>query len=82
LLLEARSATRRVSRMGFRREDHADTGMLAALQSGATAVVEVLAELDRLMAALSQKSRVGDVADDRARFLATFLDIYPSATPE
>jgi hypothetical protein len=55
--------------------------MFAALQSGAAAVVEVLTELDRLMAALTQKSGVGDVAGDRARFLATFLDIYPSTRP-
>jgi hypothetical protein len=34
------------------------------------------------MAALTQKSGVGDVAADRARFLATFRDIYPSSTPE
>jgi hypothetical protein len=82
LLLEARSASRKVSRLGFRTEDQADAGMFAALQSGAAAVVDVLAELDRLMAALTQKSGVGDVAGDRARFLATFLDIYPSTRPE
>ena len=82
LLLEARSASRKVSRLGFRKEDQADAGMFAAQQSGAAAVVEVLAELDRLMAALTQKFGVGDVAGDRARFLATFLDIYPSTRPE
>jgi hypothetical protein len=82
LLLEARSAARKVSRLGFRTQDQADAGMFAALQSGAAAVVEVLTELDRLMAALTQKSGVGDVAGDRARFLATFLDIYPSARSE
>jgi hypothetical protein len=62
--------------------DQADAGMFAALQSGAAAVVEVLTELDRLMAALTQKSGVGDVAGDQARFLATFLQIYPSTTPQ
>src|SRR6202023_1021375 len=76
LLLEAVSATPKVSRMGFRREDRAGAGMLAALQSGAPAIVEAIAELDRLTATLSQKAATGDVQGDRARFLAAFTRIY------
>ena len=76
LLLEARGATRKVGRIGFRREDQADAAMLAALRSGAAAVVEVARELDRLTATLSHKAALGDVAGDRERFLATFRRIY------
>ena len=76
LLLEARGATRKVGRIGFRREDQADADMLAALRSGAAAVVEVARELDRLTATLSHKAALGDVAGDRERFLATFRRIY------
>jgi hypothetical protein len=79
VLLEAVAATRKVSRVGFRREDWADTEMIAALQSGAGAVVEVVCELDRLIGALSQKAALGDVAGDHARFLAAFQRIYRSA---
>ncbi len=76
MLLEARGATRKVGRIGFRREDQADADMLAALRSGAAAVVEVARELDRLTATLSHKAALGDVAGDRDRFLATFRRIY------
>jgi hypothetical protein len=81
VLLQARAATRTVSRIGFRREDYADAEMLAALQSGTAAVVEVLRDLDRLQAALSSKSGLGDVADDQARFADTFRAIYLPSTP-
>ena len=50
--------------------------MLAALQSGAPATVEIIGELDRLTATLSQKAALGDVQGDRARFLAAFGRIY------
>jgi hypothetical protein len=76
VLLEAIAATRKVSRVGFRREDRSDTEMIAALRSGAGAVVGVVRELDRLIGALSQKAPLGDVAGDHARFLAAFRRIY------
>jgi hypothetical protein len=80
VLLEALAAARKVSRAGFRREDRADAGMLAALQSGAPAVIEVVRELDRLSAVLSHKAPSGDIAGDRDRFLAAFKRIYLSTT--
>jgi hypothetical protein len=79
LLLEAVAATRKVNRAGFRREDRADAGMLIALRSGAAAVADLARELDRLTAALSRNAPVGDVAGDRARFLAAFRRIYLTA---
>jgi hypothetical protein len=84
LLQEAVAATRKVSRAGFRREDRADVEMLAALRSGAAAVFEVVRELDRLTATLSQKAPAGNVAGDTARFDAAFRRIYlaVSATDE
>jgi hypothetical protein len=76
LLLEALAATRKVNRVGFRREDRAHAGMLAALQVSATAVIEVDRELDRLGATLLQQVGRSDIASDRARFLAGFKSIY------
>src|SRR6266478_3870380 len=80
VLLEAIAASRKVSRIGFRREDRADTEMLGAFQSGAGAIIDVIRELDRLTAVLSQKAPVGDIAGDQARFVATFRRIYIPAT--
>lgn len=79
LLVAALAAMRKVGRIGFRREDRADAGMLAALKVGASAIVEVDRELDRLTAVLSQKSVSGDIAADRERFLTAFRSIYVAA---
>jgi hypothetical protein len=76
LLLDAVAAARKVSRAGFRREDRTDDDMIAALRSGAAAVFEVVHELDRLTAVLSQKAQVSDVASDGARFHAAFRRFY------
>jgi hypothetical protein len=76
LLLDALAARRKVSRAGFRREDSADPEMLAALRCGAAAVFDVIAELDRLTATLSQKAATADCAGDTARFQTVFRDIY------
>jgi hypothetical protein len=76
LLVEAATARRKVSRAGFRREDRADPEMAMALRSGATAVFDVINELDRLVGALSAKAGGADLADDTARFVATFRTIY------
>jgi hypothetical protein len=81
VLLEAVAATRKVSRVGFRREDRADTEMIAALQSGAGAIIGVVRELDRLTAILSQKVPLGDIASDHDRFLAAFRRLYFSTEP-
>jgi hypothetical protein len=78
LLLDAVVATRKVSRAGFRREDRADTEMIAALRSGATAVFEVMRELDRLTNVLSEKAPASNVAGDSARFHAAFRRFYIS----
>src|SRR5262249_7629406 len=76
ILLEARTADRKVNRTGFRRGDRTNIDLLAALRSGAPAVVEVIRELDRLITALSGKSPLGDVRADRAVFHASFRRIY------
>ena len=80
LLLEARAATRKVNRMGFRRGDHSDPEMLAALQSGATVVTEVIHELERLTARLAQKLQLADVATDQTNFYTTFQKLYLAKT--
>ena len=76
LLLDALAARRKVSRAGFRREDRADPGMVAALRAGATAVSGVVSELDRLAGLLSAKAPGADLAGDTARFAAAFRRIY------
>jgi hypothetical protein len=76
LLAQAATARRKVSRAGFRREDRADPEMATALRAGATAVFDVIHELDRLSVALSIKAAGSDLAGDRARFVATFRRIY------
>ena len=47
-----------------------------ALRSGATAVLDVIDELDRLVATLSAKAGGADLAGDTARFVAAFRTIY------
>jgi hypothetical protein len=79
LLLEAAASARKVNRVGFRREDRLDSDMLAALASGAAAVVELSRELDRLTAVLLKKAVLADLAIDRARFLPTFQRMYAPA---
>ena len=78
LLAEARAATRKVSRAGFRREDRANADMVAALRAGAPAAVEIDQELERLTDVLSQKAVRADFSADRAHFAATFRQIYMS----
>jgi hypothetical protein len=78
LLLDAVAATRKVSRAGFRREDRDDSDMVGALRRSATAVFEVMRELDRLTVVLSQRAPASDLTGDSARFLATFRRIYCS----
>jgi hypothetical protein len=76
LLVEAVTARRKVSRAGFRREDRTDPRMATALRSGATAVLDVINELDRLVGTLSAKAGGADLAGDTARFMAAFRTIY------
>jgi hypothetical protein len=76
LLLEAAAVRRKVSRAGFRREDRADPEMAAALRAGASAVFDVIEELDRLTGTLSAKSAGADFGGDSARFVAAFRRIY------
>jgi hypothetical protein len=78
LLLEALAATRKVSRIGFRREDRTDAEMVAALRLGAAAVFETMRELDRLTATLTVKVATSDIVGDRARFHDTFRRLYVS----
>jgi class 3 adenylate cyclase len=50
--------------------------MATALRSGATAVFDVINELDRLVGTLLAKAGGADLAGDTARFMATFQNIY------
>ena len=60
----------------FRRQDRADADMIAALRWGAAGVLEVVRELDRLTAVLSQKALAGDMTGDGVRFHAAFRRFY------
>jgi hypothetical protein len=82
LVARAQAAVRQVSRVGFRREDRADPAMLAALRASVPAVTDVLAELDRLVAALPQAARREALLADRPRFEAAFRAIYGVAAPD
>ena len=53
--------------------------MAMALRSGATAVFDVINELDRLVGTLSAKAAGADLAGDTARFMATFRNTYLGA---
>jgi hypothetical protein len=77
LLVEAVTARRKVSRAGFRREDRADPQMATALRSGATAVLDLIQELDRLLGTLSAKAGGADLPGDTARFVTAFRKMYP-----
>jgi hypothetical protein len=83
LVAKAQAATARVNRMGFRRQDRVDPAVSAALRASVHAVVELLGELDRLLAALPSAAGPEAVAADRPRFEAAFRDMYrtsPSCT--
>jgi hypothetical protein len=83
LVAEARAATARVNRMGFRRQDRANPAVLAALRASAHAVVELLGELDRLLTALPSAAGPKAMSADRPRFDAAFRSMYrtsPSGT--
>jgi hypothetical protein len=79
LLARARAAGRKVNRLGFRREDRSDPRMLTSLRSDVAAVTDLLAELDRLMAALAKADRRSDARTDCVRFAEAFRQIYGSA---
>ena len=76
ILQSARAAAGDVNRMGFRREDRTDVGMLTGLRSGAAAVLGLIRELDRLAAVLTPKAAKASVPDDRQHFLWAFEHIY------
>jgi hypothetical protein len=50
--------------------------MVAALRSGATAVFDVIHELDRLAGTLSVKAGGADLVGDTARFASAFRHMY------
>ena len=76
LLRQAQAAGRRVSRVGFRREDRAEVTMLEGLACGAPAAVAIMGELDRLAVALSAEGFSPDLPGDRTRFVAALRRIY------
>ena len=79
ILLAARGVVGDVNRTGFRREDRADASMLAGLQAGAAAILDLIRELDRLPPVLAAKAAAASVSDDRDDFLSTFEHIYCGA---
>ena len=79
ILLAARAAAGNVNRMGFRRQDRADASMLAGLQAGVAAILDLMRELDRLGEVLAPKAATASVPDDRSHFLSTFEHIYSGA---
>jgi hypothetical protein len=81
LIAQARAAERKVNRLGFRREDRSAPRMLLSLRSAIAAVIDLLAELDRLQAALSTCPRRDQAVADRALFAAAFARIYCARTP-
>jgi hypothetical protein len=86
LIAQARAAGRKVNRLGFRREDRSDPRMLLSLRSAVGAVIDLLAELDRLQAALSTSAHCDEARADRVLFSAAFARIYcgrtaPSGAP-
>jgi hypothetical protein len=76
VLRDAQAAARRVSRVGFRREDRAEATMIEGLAGGAPAAAAVMGELDRLAAALSAEGFSPDLPDDRTRFVTVLRRIY------
>ena len=80
LVERGRAAARKVNRLGFRREDRADPRTLVSLRSAVGAVVDLLAELDRLEAALAPNERRSEAQADRVLFAAAFADIYCAQT--
>ena len=76
LLLEAQAARRKVSRVGFRREDRTDAKMAEALRSGGAAIFELIRELDRLVDTLAAKAPDADLRGDTVRFATAFQRIY------
>jgi hypothetical protein len=79
LVAEVLAAVPRVNRVGFRREDRTNPATLAALRASVRAVVDVLTELDRLIAVLPRAAGPKATSDDRPRFEAAFRDIYAAA---
>jgi hypothetical protein len=76
VIQEAIAATRKVNRIGFRREHRSDSEILAALKDGASAISAIVGELDRLTAILLPKVTAADLKGDRERFAATFRRLY------
>jgi hypothetical protein len=76
LIAQARAAARKVNRVGFRREDRTDPSMLLSLRSAVAAVIDVLAELDRLGEAFAGLSHREHAIADRELFAAAFSQIY------
>jgi hypothetical protein len=79
LVAEVLAAVPRVNRVGFRREDRTNPATLAAFRASVRAVVDVLTELDRLIAVLPRAAGPKATSDDRPRFEAAFRDIYGAA---
>jgi hypothetical protein len=76
LLAQSNAALRKVARVGFRREDRGDAAIVAALATGATAVIDILRELDRLLPPLQEAGPRDALIADRQRFEAAFRRIY------
>src|SRR5262249_23657085 len=76
LMNEIRTASRKVNRSGFRKEDRTSDACIQGLRHGALAAIDVVRELDRLLQALSDTSKDLDLASDQARFHEGFGALY------
>jgi hypothetical protein len=76
LINEIRTASRKVNRSGFRKEDRQDEACIQGLRHGALAAIDALSELDRLLQVLSGVSKELDLASDLARFHEGFRALY------
>jgi hypothetical protein len=76
LMNEIRTASRKVNRSGFRKEDRTSDACIQGLRHGALAAIDVVRELDRLLQALSDTSKDLDLASDQARFYEGFGALY------
>jgi hypothetical protein len=80
LLAQSHAALRKVGRVGFRREDRGDAATVAALAAGASPVVDLLRELDRLLTLLGEAGPRDALIADRQRFEAAFRRIYAAGS--
>jgi hypothetical protein len=76
LMNAIRTASRKVNRLGFRKQDRTSDACIQGLRHGALAATDVVRELDRLLQSLSDNSKELELASDQARFHEGFRALY------